>query len=258
MHKKKGFGDKLEAFFAGKGFYIVLFLCVAVIGVSAWIMLDGKETDVENIQVDDLAEIESDAEIPFVEPIAPEFEEPVMTEPEPDEEVATEEGEDAVDTVLEADEIEESEETAAWTEPVSVPRPMFVWPLTGEVETPYSVTALIYNKTMADWRTHDGLDIAAELGTQVMAAASGVVEKVYKDDMYGMTVVIDHGGGLKSYYSNLAETPTVYEGDSVVTGEIIGAVGDTALAESGEVTHLHFAMTLEGRSVDPMEYLPPR
>jgi murein DD-endopeptidase MepM/ murein hydrolase activator NlpD len=256
MQKKKSFGDKLEAFFAGKGFYIVLFLCVAVIGVSAWIMLDGKKTDVENIKVDNVTEIESEAEIPLVEPIAPENEEPVMTETEPEEETATETGGEAAATVQEV-EIEESEETAAWTEPVLV-QPMFVWPLAGEIEVPYSVDALIYNKTMADWRTHSGIDIAAELGTQVMAAASGVVEKVYMDDMYGMTVVIDHGGGLKSYYSNLAEIPTVYEGDSVVTGEIIGSVGDTALAESGEVTHLHYAMTLENRSVDPMEYLPPR
>ena len=48
MEEKKSFGESLEAFFAGKGFYIVLFLCVAVIGVSAWAMLTGKGTDVED------------------------------------------------------------------------------------------------------------------------------------------------------------------------------------------------------------------
>ncbi|HHU22298.1 MAG TPA: M23 family metallopeptidase [Clostridiales bacterium] len=255
MQKKKGFGDKLEAFFAGKGFYIVLFLCVAVIGVSAWIMLDGKGTDVENIQIDDLADISSEPDTSFVGPVAPEIEDDAaLNEPEPVEE-ATDAIEDAVDTIHEE---EDTEETAAWTEPAPIPQPMYVWPLAGEVETPYSVDALIYNRTMADWRIHDGIDVAAELGAQVMAAASGVVEKVYKDDMYGMTVVIDHGGGVKSYYSNLAETPTIYEGDSVVTGEIIGAVGNTALGEAGEVTHLHFAMTVDGQSVNPMDYLPAR
>ena len=45
MKEKKGFGDQLEAFFEGKGFYIVLFLCAAVIGVSAWTLVAG--TDVE-------------------------------------------------------------------------------------------------------------------------------------------------------------------------------------------------------------------
>lgn len=49
MEKKKSFGESLEAFFAGKGFYIVLFLCVTVIGVSAWSMLAGSETDVDPI-----------------------------------------------------------------------------------------------------------------------------------------------------------------------------------------------------------------
>ena len=71
-----------------------------------------------------------------------------------------------------------------------------------------------------------------------------------------MTVIIDHTGGLKSVYSNLAEMPTVAVGDSVVAGEIIGSVGTTALAETNAGTHLHFAMTLDGQSVDPLEYMP--
>ncbi|MCD7861515.1 MAG: M23 family metallopeptidase [Oscillospiraceae bacterium] len=109
---------------------------------------------------------------------------------------------------------------------------------------------------MQDWRTHDGLDIAAAIGTQVRAAANGRVTDVYADDAYGTTVVISHNGWLCSVYSNLAATPTVAVGDTVGVGQVIGAVGDTALAEIGEPAHLHFAMTCGGESIDPGEYMP--
>jgi murein DD-endopeptidase MepM/ murein hydrolase activator NlpD len=82
------------------------------------------------------------------------------------------------------------------------------------------------------------------------------VKSVAQDDLMGTTVIIDHGNGLKSIYSNLAATPTVSAGDSVDTGTVIGAVGDTAIAESERVSHLHFEMTKNGTAVDPSEYLP--
>jgi murein DD-endopeptidase MepM/ murein hydrolase activator NlpD len=145
-------------------------------------------------------------------------------------------------------------------EPAYVPTvaeaPSFVWPLSGEIERPYSADKLIYDKTMADWRTHPAVDIAAEIGTQVIAASSGTVEAVYRDALLGTTVIIDHGDGLKSVYSNLAETPAVNAGDSVTTGAIIGAIGDTAKGETGEATHLHFAMSRDGVPVNPADYLP--
>ena len=135
---------------------------------------------------------------------------------------------------------------------------LFIWPVVGSVETPHSVEALVYSRTMADWRTHSGIDISTGLGGKVIAAADGTVEQVYTDEMYGMTVVIHHGGGLRSIYSNLAETPAVAVGESVGIGDTIGSVGQTALAEIGDVTHLHFEMTLDGETVDPNDYLPLR
>jgi murein DD-endopeptidase MepM/ murein hydrolase activator NlpD len=246
MEKKKGFGEKLEAFFAGKGFYIVLILCVAVIGVSAWSMLADRGTVEEpgNNIVD--AAVQN----------TPATRAPVTASPPPADAIIPEAPE--IDEVGGPTETENDAAVWAPQEPADTAPTAFLWPVEGAVEVPYAVTSLIYNRTMADWRTHDGVDIQAELGTHVMAAASGTVENMYYDDMYGMTVIISHGGGLKSVYSNLAETPTVGQGDSVVGGEVIGAVGATALCETGEVYHLHFAMTKDGVSVDPTEYLPLR
>ena len=161
----------------------------------------------------------------------------------------------------ESDEEEPSVGTAelVWEpaqEVVQEEQTFFIWPVVGETENGYSMTALQYDRTMRDWRTHDGVDIAAALGEQVKAACAGTVTQVYDDEMLGCTVVIEHAGGLVSRYSNLPEIPTVAPGDVVVTGQVIGAVGDTAICESGEVVHLHFAMSQDGKSVDPTEYMP--
>lgn len=126
----------------------------------------------------------------------------------------------------------------------------------GSVIASFSIEALSYDETMGDWRIHDGLDISAALGTQVLATASGSVSAVYQDDLMGTVVVVDHGNGLTSLYANLSEVPTVAVGDSVSTGSILGTVGDTAAAERGRDAHLHFAMYQNDLPIDPTDHLP--
>lgn len=246
MADKKSFGERLEAFFAGKGFYIVLFLCVAVIGVSAYFLFTGGKTNVDELSVPNNE---------IAQAIEPANDDPEMAAPP---ELAEEPAAEAEDESLEN--ATDNEETGSWTEQQAetAVTAQYIWPLEGEIDVPYSVAALIYNKKLGDWRTHDGVDIAAPLGTQVLAACAGQVESVTSDDMGGMTVVIQHAGGLRSIYSNLASVPTVYAGDNVNTGEVIGAVGVTAPGETKENPHLCFKMTLDGQSVNPADYLPPR
>ena len=255
MEKKKVFSEKLESFFAGKGFYIVLFLCVSVIGLSAWTMLSGGLGE---------GEIADDG-FTLSEPIYDTAEEEILpaAETESEEALLPEAA-----PVINMDEEEPIAQVAQVTpSPANtagaVPQPAkeiiptyFIRPVAGEIENSYSMDALQYNRTMRDWRTHDGVDIATELGAQVKACADGTVEKVYADDAMGTTVVLKHSGGMRSIYANLAETPTVKEGEAVAGGSVIGSVGNTALGETGEVNHLHFAMSIDGKSVDPQNYLP--
>jgi murein DD-endopeptidase MepM/ murein hydrolase activator NlpD len=249
MEKKNGFTEKLDSFFAGKGFYIVLFLCVAIIGVSAWIMFGGETANVDD---GNGTSISAGNDVGATAPVLSGDDGGNAAYPD-----------DSMDTMQDVElqpEPEPEPPVINVEEPVSVPTvaeaPAYVWPLSGEIERPYSADKLIYDKTMADWRTHAALDIAAEAGTQVMAAGSGRIDAVYQDDLLGTTVIIDHGNRLKSVYSNLAVTPTVNAGDSVTTGAIIGSVGDTAKGETGEATHLHFAMAFDGAPVNPADYLP--
>ncbi len=132
----------------------------------------------------------------------------------------------------------------------------YVWPLNGEVLNRFSVDQLVFSNTMGDWRVHTGADIAASLGAHVSAAGAGVVEDVYVDELMGCTVVIDHGGSLRTVYRNLADNVQVAVGDAVAAGDVIGAVGATAEAESAESPHLHFEVIEAGAQIDPMDILP--
>ena len=115
--------------------------------------------------------------------------------------------------------------------------------------------ALIYNQTTRDWRVHNGIDIAAEAGTSVCAAADGTVYTIYTDETMGTTVVIRHTGGYMTRYSSLAAEVSVQVGQAVTAGQVIGAVGNSALLETAMGDHLHFSVTLNGEAVDPEEFL---
>ena len=128
----------------------------------------------------------------------------------------------------------------------------------GKVSQAFSGNTLVYNPTLGDWRTHSGVDIAASVGTNVLAISAGTVQGVYDDDLMGTCVVVDHGDGLTSTYCNLSAKPTVSEGNTVSTGTVLGVVGETAIAESSRPSHLHLEMAQDGKAVDPVSYLPQR
>ncbi len=128
-------------------------------------------------------------------------------------------------------------------------------PLAGQTVAVYAMDSLTYNQTTRDWRVHNGIDIAAEEGAEVCAAADGEVYTVYEDEAMGMTVVLRHQNGYTTKYASLAENVSVKPGDTVTAGQVIGAVGNTALMETAVGDHLHFAVTCDGESVDPAEFL---
>ncbi len=113
-------------------------------------------------------------------------------------------------------------------------------------------------------REHHGTDIPAPLGTPVVAAAPGVVEKLWNSAAGGTTVYVrSPKKDWTYYYAHLSGyAPGLREGQAVKTGDPIGFVGDTGNAGAGNY-HLHFGLTrttpdqrwYEGRDVDPYPYL---
>ena len=128
-------------------------------------------------------------------------------------------------------------------------------PLTGETMVSYTMDTLGYNPTTRDWRVHDGIDIAADAGTPVCAAAAGEVYTVYEDDAMGMTVVLRHEGGYVTTYSSLSEELQVAAGEQVTLGQTLGTVGNSAPMESAIGDHVHFSVRCNDEPMDPMEFL---
>jgi secretion/DNA translocation related TadE-like protein len=110
----------------------------------------------------------------------------------------------------------------------------------------------VFGQRGAHWASgrHTGVDLAAPIGTPVVASAGGTVTTAGPSGKYGNLVVIDHGG-TTTYYAHLSEIAVEVD-DVVVGGEVIGAVGAT-----GNVTgaHLHFELRIGGVPHDPMNVL---
>ncbi len=127
-------------------------------------------------------------------------------------------------------------------------------PVSGDILMDYAMDCLCYNPTTRDWRTHDGMDFAAEAGTEVKAAADGTVYTVFTDETMGTTVVIRHDDGFVTTYASLDKDVSVSAGDTVQLGQTIGKAANSAFIESALGDHVHFAVTCNGQPVDPEEF----
>ena len=128
----------------------------------------------------------------------------------------------------------------------------FALPVGGLAITPFSGDRLVFYETTKDFRTHNGLDFKADDGEDVFAVSEGTVTDVSDNSILGKTVTIDHGNGLETVYSCLAET-CVNTGESVLKGDILGTCGAPVGAEASLGTHLHFEVKRDGVKINPEE-----
>ncbi len=208
---------------SGKGYYIALILCAAAIGISGYLYYrntnsteDSLNSPVSNSDTLSGGDVQT---------------------------AATADGDSLSDT---------GEETT--TEKPARPGKI-TRPVSGDTVADYAMDCLSYNQTTRDWRVHNGIDIAAEAGTAVGAAADGTVYTVYQDETMGMTVVIRHEGGYVTKYASLSEDISVAAGDTVIAGQTIGYVGCTALLETAIGDHVHFSVTCDSKDIDPNDFL---
>lgn len=210
----------------GKGYYIVLILCAAVIGITGFLYYqNAQEAQPVSQEPEQQATISVDAteaDISVVATRPMEVQKPQTTEP------AENSGKKPLKTAA---------------------------PVSGETVVGFSMDCLSYNQTTRDWRVHNGVDIAAEPGTEVLAAADGTVYTTYTDDIMGTTVVIRHADGYTTQYASLSEDLKVSTGDQVTLGQVIGTVGETAIIETTMGPHVHFTVLLDDKAIDPAEFL---
>ena len=98
---------------------------------------------------------------------------------------------------------------------------------------------------------HEGIDFPAEVGTTIVAAASGKVVYAGYHAEYGKIIEVDHGNGLVSRYAHASQI-FVNEGDLVVRGQRLGSVGSTGRSTG---PHLHFEVRLNGVPQNPARFL---
>ena len=131
----------------------------------------------------------------------------------------------------------------------------YISPVSGKVYKNHDTETPVYSETLEEWRIHTGMDISTKENADVFAAAAGEVTKVYSDPLLGKTVEITHKDGSKTRYSNLSADGIISEGTSVVAGEKIGMVGDSAISEIADEVHLHFELIIDDTQKNPLDYI---
>ena len=211
-----------------RGYYIALILCAAAIGITGYVYYRNadpvEEAALEETYQDILVGTMGTEDIPVIatQPQAP------ATTP-----------------------------STQATAPAPTAKKSFkvISPVSGAEIFGYSMEALSYNQTTRDWRVHNGIDLAAEEGAPVCAAADGQVYTVYEDDTMGHTVIIRHSDGYTTCYSSLSEDAAVTTGDFVNAGQTIGYAADSAIVETTLGSHVHFSVTQYDEPMDPAEFL---
>ncbi len=225
--------SKSNRIFEGKGFYLIIALCLIAIGVAAWMALskldETPEPDLPKT-MDNTSSIES---------------------------VPDTSSENGPPTDNVGNDASEPYDPPAESNPEPEP-PManvFAMPINGNVSKHFSESALIYSNTYKDMRVHLGIDIIGKANDPVRSCGNGVVVAIIEDAKLGKYVEIDHGNGIVARYCGLGEI-YVEEGDIVDATVKLGTILDVP-EETVDAIHLHLEFYENEKPVDPLSIIYP-
>jgi murein DD-endopeptidase MepM/ murein hydrolase activator NlpD len=128
-----------------------------------------------------------------------------------------------------------------------------MWPVAGNIIMNYSMDHTIYYATLMQYKCNPAIIIDAEVGTEVKAAATGIVTSVELDnEETGITVTMDIGDGYSVVYGQLSDDMALEVGDLVNEGEVIATVSDPTKYYSVEGSNLYFMVTEGDQTINPM------
>ena len=248
--------QRKQAGMSGRGFYAALSLSVAMVGAACWYAWsEADRLRPQQTQTSQSAEhARPRTTVPVQSaPAVTRAPETVCTQ------AVTEAAKDAAAAaaILHRRTEPVTEAPAAGTTAVQAPEALLQTPLlpfSGETVQRFSHGELVKSGTTGIWSTHNGIDLAAPLGTEVLCTEDGTVTAAGADALYGVTVSVLHENGTVTRYCGLNETLAVQAGDVVLRGAVLGTVGDTNEAERAEETHLHFEVLRNDAYVDPESY----
>jgi len=131
--------------------------------------------------------------------------------------------------------------------------PASTQPVSGRVLNGYSGDELVYNKTLGDWRTHNGIDYACAKDAAVQSPTAGTVVLAGSDGSWGPTVAIKDSAGRVWRLCGVA-SPAVKEGETVSAGQTLGKVGSVS-CECAEESHIHLEVKQDDSYLDPAKLM---
>ena len=131
--------------------------------------------------------------------------------------------------------------------------PASTQPVSGRVLNGYSGDELVYNKTLGDWRTHNGIDYACAKDAAVQSPTAGTVVLAGSDGSWGPTVAIKDSAGRVWRLCGVAN-PAVKEGETVSAGQTLGKVGSVS-CECAEESHIHLEVKQDDSYLDPAKLM---
>lgn len=222
--------QKITDFFRKNVNYFIFLLCLTVVAaVSVALIVNANKNKNSVISTDN----NNQAVIPDEpkNPVSEEPDNPVVNPDEPKYPTA-EEPDDPVSNVI-----------------------IFDMPVNGTVIKDYVGASVVYNSTLNKYTGHKAIDFGAEEGASVKASYGGVVKEIIESKINGITIVIDHGSGLLSYYNGVEVKDGLEVGATVNKGDEIGFVSLNNRTEYKDGAHLHFEVTENGVKIDPNKYL---
>jgi len=273
--EKKLTGKKIKSFFDKKMFYLVLVVCICVLGGTVYYSLGTSTEKSPNLELDKSIEemnnpassivgkevinksvelVESKKDIAKPTPMTTAG--PTTIRQEKEKSSAKKTNEEHLSKNVPSKRSSEAEANAVSSNFEAAKDHSLIMPVFGQVCVEFSKDKLVFSKTLEEWSTHCGIDIACEKGTAVKVVDDGYVSKVENDPRLGEKITVQHSNGLKTVYANLASCGMVATNQKLIEGDIIGCTGSTAIFESAEQPHLHFEVLRNNKPVDPTIYLP--
>lgn len=249
MSQYKVKGTFFRNFLTGKGFYVVLGLCMVAVGVAGWGAMRSVRPPTENTSssVSSKASSGTAQAGVTVSGIPDDGWDPTYAVSSEGIASSAEASSEAASSAAAP-----SQRSSSATGEMQTPyQSYYMMPLSNGVMKAYS-SELVYSETMKDWRVHEGVDFIGQKGEKVKAINDGTVTKIESDPLWGTIIVIDHGGGLVARYCGVAANTLVKEGDKVKMGNDIGIIGEVPL-EAVEQYHLHLQIFVNEKSVDPLK-----
>ena len=260
--------EQLKRFLRDKGFALALLAClVAAAAAGVWAVRTVRDELKENL--DGLNEPDSTSTLPGIDEdltIIPEEEYPEWQQP-------TTPAANSVSNVPKAASSASRSASSASSAPQagsgsvrepsalqgasspasSSAAPASTQPVSGRVLNGYSGDELVYNKTLGDWRTHNGIDYACAKDAVVQSPTAGTVVLAGSDGSWGPTVAIKDSAGRVWRLCGVA-SPAVKEGETVSAGQTLGKVGSVS-CECAEESHIHLEVKQDDSYLDPVKLM---